>query len=591
MHIRTVSFLAPLIPAVLLVVAVACAPIAAQSESPAKDGATAAENTALPAPSTPELAVEPGTTEVTATWGPVDGATSYQVRWRQQRGDFGENSLTTATDPTATFDVGEQGLWVVRVVACNDEGCGPGGTTTAPVIINIYGRQALRIWHEFDAEEREKGNWVPTATHLDWDPLPGYYVVKYRLTNNQNWVTSEPLSEVGYTLTAESYEMFENPGSPRFRVFFNCTAAGERCTLLGRLPDDKVQTVDSAYIPPHARNTPGGLSWTNIHIPTPEPGATGAGGSDTAPRLERDPLTHMLRPASDFTITTETREDGITYRCVSRAAETPWERGMFGDASDALKSCTGGRTLDRYRFDPDAVFPDGATCGERPAENDLDRATYGDMVKVCNAHPDLDADDGDDDDADQGAAPSDGPTGQTHTVTEHVDAFGLLTWPNRYVRSNRGLTDCISREQREPDRYSSWDYETWVRAAWCYYWRHQVTLTRTLEERTGSDDISFAEYLLLGLGGFTQPWQSCGWKAGYAASDPYEVVWQYQPDGTTAREHRRDWGYTSEVIAEYGNVAFTHGYAGYLECEIIHFTNHAGIIIDWEGQHGPWPNQ
>ena len=396
--------------------------------------------TPLPAPFAPELTVEPGTTEVTATWGAVDGAASYQVRWRHKWGDFADDRITTVADPTATFNVGEQGLWVVWVVACDDDGCGRGSTATTPVITNISGHQAVRIWFDYDPEAA--GN-VASAMHLDWDALPGYYIVKYRLTNNDNWVTSEPLFEVGYTLTADSFAVFEKRGKPIVSVFFNCNESGEQCTLLGRLPNTTMEQVDSSYVPPLARNTPGGVNWTNPYVPTPAPGATGDSSSGSAHRLEIAPLTHMLRPASDFTITTEVR-DGVSYHCVSRAAENPWEKGMFGTGSDAVKSCSGGRTLDRYLYDPDAVFPDDATCGERPAETDRERSVYGDTVKVCNKHPNLDDNGGGSDDAGQGTAPDGGASGQSHSVDHEVDADRLLTWPNQHAQPKRGFTDCIT---------------------------------------------------------------------------------------------------------------------------------------------------
>lgn len=370
------------------IAAVACAP------------ATPPPPTATPIPPPPappsnlDLTVEPGTTKVSATWDEVAGAAAYEVRWRSRREDFPTWNLATVMGPTATFDVREQGLWLIRVQACNDSGCGGPGTATVPVIINISGHEAVRLWFDFDPEADSD---EISAVHLDWDALPGYYIVKYRLTNNNNWITSEPLSEPGYTFTADSFATFEKRGQPIVRVFFNCDKDGRSCALLGRSPNTTMEKI-----------------WTRIPVDPYAAGGDGVSGASAAGRSyltagqEADPLTHMLRPASDFTVTTEIR-DGITYRCVSRPAENPWEKGVFGAGNDAIKSCAGGRTINEYLFNPDAVFPDGAVCVERPAETDLERRIYGDTVKVCKEHPTLEG-------SSRRAAPDGGVSGQSHSV-------------------------------------------------------------------------------------------------------------------------------------------------------------------------------
>ena len=77
---------------------------------------------------------------------------------------------------------------------------------------------------------------------------------------------------------------------------------------------------------------------------------------------------------------------------------------MFGPIA---KSCHGTITIDQYQRDPDAEFPGGARCGARPAENDQERAIYGEQVKVCNAvtPSEIDSsDDGPDDDQVSGSS-------------------------------------------------------------------------------------------------------------------------------------------------------------------------------------------
>ena len=422
---RRFPFVAVAILALVAGIDAACAPATAPTLPPASNSARAtaalppasaqsnlpSATSALPLPpAKPGLSVEPGTTRITADWDAVAGATSYEVRWRPRRGDFPAGNLATVTDSDATFDVLEQGLWVVRVQACNDGGCSGPATATVPVIINIDGHHAVRMWFSYDPEEEGKPLTI-NAIHLDWDPLPGHYIVKYRLTNNDpnQWITSEPLSEPGYTLTEDSVAEFKNGGLPIIRVFFNCDENRRGCALLGRVPNTTVEEIrEIAPADPYAGRSEGAG------------GAAGARSSYLPAGQERDPVTHMLRPASDFTITTETR-DGTSYRCVSRSAENAWEEGLFGSADDAVQSCTATTRLNHYRYDPDAVFPGGETCGERPTETELERRIFGDVMKVCNEHPD--------DPSSRGITPTGRISGQSHSVHHRVDHYGLLTWP------------------------------------------------------------------------------------------------------------------------------------------------------------------
>ncbi len=65
----------------------------------------------------------PGELSLSATWDPVDGASSYKLRWRRPDGGFGNNQAI-ATGAGASITVSGYGQWVVRVRACNDAGCG-----------------------------------------------------------------------------------------------------------------------------------------------------------------------------------------------------------------------------------------------------------------------------------------------------------------------------------------------------------------------------------------------------------------------------------------------------------------------------------
>ena len=351
-----------------LITAIACAPAtSSQSGLGNSSGQSTQDSDLPPSPTGLELMVRPGTTEVTATWNPADGATSYRVHWRPQGTGFSEGSELSVADPIAKIVVHDQGLWLFRVEACKDGACGRGSTTTTPVIINIPGHQALRIWFEYD-QEVESSN-IITAIHLDWDPLPGYYVVKHRLSNHDNWATSGVLSEVGYTISADAFEQFDQGGIPIIEAFFNCDENGEGCALLGSQPNNTIEQI--------------------VYIPESVSPTTAARSSNGLADEVGDPITNMLRPNSDFAVTNEIRDDGISYRCISRAAENRWEEATFGSTPDAIKRCTGSRILNQYVFDPKAVFPDGATCGERPTKSDRERHVFGETAQVCNAHPTL----------------------------------------------------------------------------------------------------------------------------------------------------------------------------------------------------------
>ena len=388
----------------LLVIVVACGPAAPGHAAPSQLP-TPTPVTPLPPPSALELEVKVGTTEVTASWGPVSAASSYRVLWRLQGTGLDDDRGTTVTETTASFDVGEQGLWVVRVESCDDTGCGRGSTNSTPVIINIPGHEALRIWFEYDQDADDEN--AISAVNLDWDALPGYYVVKYRLSNHKEWATSEPLSEVGYTLNAASFEQFDRGGKPIMRVYFNCNEDGERCTHLGRQPNTLIQHVEY-----------------DVEPVAPTPAAARSANQPVG--QERDPVTHMFRPTSDYTFTTETK-DGVSYRCISRQAENDWEEAKFGSSGDAIKACVGTRVINEYVFDPDAVFPDGLACGERKPKTDIERQVFGDTVTVCNEHPGTGSGTDYTDRDDQSSGGASGP--RSHNQNHLVDGTPFLSWP------------------------------------------------------------------------------------------------------------------------------------------------------------------
>ena len=75
--------------------------------------------------------------------------------------------------------------------------------------------------------------------------------------------------------------------------------------------------------------------------------------------------------------------------------------------SSVVKRCHKSEIGDKYLYDPEAEFQDGARCGTRPAADDSEREYFGDTVKVCNSH----------DDAPEAGDDAAAVTGQTHTST------------------------------------------------------------------------------------------------------------------------------------------------------------------------------
>ncbi len=84
--------------------------------------ATAPEPPAKPAGLTVGTAV--GSLDVSVDWDDVEGASSYRVRWRVAGSGNKLNDGVEVQSSGAEITVDGDGMWVVRVEACNDAGCG-----------------------------------------------------------------------------------------------------------------------------------------------------------------------------------------------------------------------------------------------------------------------------------------------------------------------------------------------------------------------------------------------------------------------------------------------------------------------------------
>ena len=312
-------------------------------------------------PSDPDLTIEPGTTNVVANWDPVIEATSYTVRWRMRGESFASDAQATTADSDMEIALPGQGQWVVRVEACNGNGCSSPATASTEVIINIYGRQSVRVWH------------TDAGLEVDWDELPGKYVVKYRLsTDDTQWGESDILDTPGHLIEHDSFADFTGTGHPIVRVLYGCDDDGEGCSDLGRWPGIGIEELSRTSNPP---------------LPTNPAASKGARVRSINEDIA-DPVTGVMRPREDFTITSEEIDDE-TYSCVERATENRWETQTHGDT---VKKCSRQEVTieDRYVLDPSATFDDDAICGTRKPSNEWERERYGDTVRVCNQHPDPD---------------------------------------------------------------------------------------------------------------------------------------------------------------------------------------------------------
>ena len=462
------------------------------------------------------MAVEPGTLDVRASWGSPPDATSYRVRWRLKGEEFTDGDMVTVTDPEAEFSVTRQGIWRVRVEACNDEGCTHLITDSVRVVINVPGHEAVRQWID------EEG------IHLDWDRLPGQYVVKYRIAGwdgwaSDTWYTSEPQSEVGYTLSfADAVPEPDSEGADEqaareyvkqhpmpsggvqfiFRVYFGCDETGEGCSLMGRVPNNSLEAVDFGSTPP-----------------VPFVGASGS--SDSVTVSGPDPLTGMTR--HDLTLTSET-DDGYTRSCLSRPAENTWERATAGNT---VKRCFGATEVtDLYLFDPNAQIADGERCEERPAENDGEREVFGETVKVCNEH------------AEQGGySDTSDVTGQDH-VSAHRPRIRRV-YP---LRSQYGDYDhtayCTSAQLRQQNYHDGYNVTTAISIYWCHDNGSRVQKVQTIvsSPQTYTDSYIGDKY------------KFCEWVRSPIA--PYDVLWRYFHADAGGYAYLE---YGSRIEARYGN--------------------------------------
>ena len=80
------------------------------------------------------VTVEEGELDLSASWDALDGATSYQVAWRQDGGEFEADNAATVTANSATITVSGYGRWIIQLQGCNAAGCGAAVTGQVDVL-------------------------------------------------------------------------------------------------------------------------------------------------------------------------------------------------------------------------------------------------------------------------------------------------------------------------------------------------------------------------------------------------------------------------------------------------------------------------
>ena len=145
-----------------------------------------------------------------ASWGAVEGATSYRLAWRRYHGSFIPGNELDVVGTETAFTVADYGLWAVRLEACAGSICGPGAKETlylpppTPQNLSISAGQGDRdfnaTWNEVEGA---------TSYNLSWREIEGDF---------------EPGNAVAVTSASASFTV---PSYGRWQVRLEaCNAAG-----------------------------------------------------------------------------------------------------------------------------------------------------------------------------------------------------------------------------------------------------------------------------------------------------------------------------------------------------------------------------
>ena len=197
--------------------------------------------TTLAEPENFTVSATPGSLDLSASWDPVDGASSYKLQWRQPDGAFGDNQVIV-TETNAVITVSDYGRWEVRLKACNDAGCGPGvDRTVAATPPGI-----LSIAPVLDDEE----NLIPRTFEVSWDPVDGAssYNLRWKRAGSDRQPEDELTVRGGDTQTIVTL-----PEDGKYRVDVESCDDLDACTV-GGSSEMEVKSFTPGHLSTHYRD-------------------------------------------------------------------------------------------------------------------------------------------------------------------------------------------------------------------------------------------------------------------------------------------------------------------------------------------------
>ena len=226
------------------------------------------------------VATTEGSLDASIDWDDVPEATSYSVRWRVAGPGNPLSDPVEVHTSDAQITVADYGAWVVRVEACNDAGCGRGGskrfeidpapiaTPTATTAVTPIATPTVIATPTPESTIPSQPTGLAVATtegsldaSVDWDDVPGArsYSVRWRVAGPGN-----PLSDPVKVQTSETQITVADFGGWVVRVE-GCNDAG-----CGRGGSKRFE-IDPAPTPTPSESTTATPIATPTVIPTPTP--------------------------------------------------------------------------------------------------------------------------------------------------------------------------------------------------------------------------------------------------------------------------------------------------------------------------------
>ncbi len=168
-----------------------------------------------PRPQNLTVTTTPGDLNLSATWDAVEGASSYQVRWKRVGESFQTGNHVRVVDSNASFAVPDYGDWNVWVSSCGEAGCGQSSYWTGAVAGGPGAPSNLAVGVT-------PGDLTLSVT---WDPATG--ASSYRVRWKLNGGDFQPGNEVSVADTSASITV-SGYGNWEIHVH-GCDGAGDVC--------------------------------------------------------------------------------------------------------------------------------------------------------------------------------------------------------------------------------------------------------------------------------------------------------------------------------------------------------------------------